>query len=101
MGYEAEQFKHCKVIDPKTNTEGKDSGNPLVESIYCLNWFSGGVFRIRGHILGTQVEEGECVDRRLKVLRTISRQLKARVYGSKAGFSCRMRVAQPDFPARV
>jgi hypothetical protein len=58
MGYEAEEFKHCKVIDPKTNIEGKDSGDPLIECVHCLSRFSGGVFQIRGHILGIKSRGG-------------------------------------------
>ena len=36
MGFGAEEFKHCKVIDPKIDAKGKDSTNPLLECVHCL-----------------------------------------------------------------
>jgi hypothetical protein len=50
--FDAKEFDHCKVIDPKLDANGKPSANPLV--IVCpLYWpLRGGVYRIRGHLLG-------------------------------------------------
>ena len=50
--FDAKEFDHCKVIDPELDANGKPSANPLV--IVCpLYWpLRGGVYRIRGHLLG-------------------------------------------------
>jgi hypothetical protein len=50
--FNAKEFHHCKVIDPKLDANGKPSANPLVECVHCIGRFRGGVYRIRGHLLG-------------------------------------------------
>ncbi len=51
MGYDSAEFNHCKVIDPKLDVAGKPSTNPLVMCVHCLNKFSAGAYRFRGHIM--------------------------------------------------
>ena len=50
--FDAKEFDHCKVIDPKLDARDKPSANPLVECIHCVSRFNAGVYRIRGHLLG-------------------------------------------------
>ncbi len=56
--YEGPEFKHCKVIDPKADAQGKSSNNPLVKCEHCANEFSAGAYRIRGQILGIRGRGG-------------------------------------------
>ena len=49
--YEAIEYQHCRVIDSKLSAQGKASSNPGVKCTHCKSQFTGGPFRIRGHIL--------------------------------------------------
>jgi hypothetical protein len=49
--FDAKDFDHCKVIDPKLYANGEPSASPLVEYVHCIGRFRGGVYRIRGHFL--------------------------------------------------
>ena len=50
--YDAVEYQHCRVIDTKLDAGGRPNPNPGVRCVHCKSKFSGGPFRIRGHILG-------------------------------------------------
>ena len=56
--YDAIEYQHCKVRDPKLSAGGKASANPLVECVQCEARFAGGPFRIRGHVLRISSRDG-------------------------------------------
>ena len=58
--YDAVEYRHCQVIDIKLNAQGKPHPNPGVKCTLCNHKFSGGPFRIRGHILSIGNRGGGC-----------------------------------------
>ena len=56
--YDAIEYRRCKIIDPKLNAQGRSNPNPGVKCIHCKANFSGGPYRIRGHILGIRSRGG-------------------------------------------
>ena len=56
--YDAKEYQHCKIVDPKLTAGGRANANPGVECIHCQSEFTGGPFRIRGHILSIRNRGG-------------------------------------------